>query len=352
MLRLSLSLAVFYVYFVFVIRAQENGAQVLSPECLLFDEFEKFPASVGGFPSSGNFVRFRNGRRSVAARYHIIPASEIRLFAKKALSDGNHRLEFTNFLEKLIANARSRGTLIEHGIEESLQDLGNTTFLRKSWRVSENSGEWIRTIVHALVTWLPFNFFVGPVQRGDSTANKFETNVEPIVGHYVFKKLSLLKDEINNFTQTGSGSFFHNAMLTMDALLVAAPTSYEIHRDNWIFDESKGTYQIRSQSRVDKHDKLAAEINFTVDADPYCLNTQNYVTEGLTDEELWYQNETSTLWNLKALNLVTTKKIVDSVKNYRFLEACGSWKFTEELRRDVSENDYNFTIQNNKQDKS
>lgn len=139
------------------------------------------------------------------ARHHVLRFDRIRTFFNLALHYNNHvRRELIEMSLQLLENAHQ------------YFDSSNRLAYRIAWEQldanfqlpQKSTNEWITEaqennsifVLHALWTWMPFNYVVGPRHRSDdNTQSNLDLPTMNIIGRNNFENIERLNRAINSF---------------------------------------------------------------------------------------------------------------------------------------------------------
>lgn len=148
-------------------------------------------------------------RNEQTARHHILRFDRIRLFFNTALHYNNDvRRELIEISLKLLENSRiffgTSDRLAFRIAWENLDtnfDMGDSTTIAdlSEWLTEQEEDYAIRTL-HALWTWMPFNYVIGPLHRSDDdTSSNLDCPMRRIIGSDIYGLFEGLNSEMNRF---------------------------------------------------------------------------------------------------------------------------------------------------------
>lgn len=290
---------------------------------------------------------------SMLTRHHIIPRSTLLPFFLGALTNENWRPRFVQFLRSLSsAHYSPSDDEVLNGVETHLP-------VDRNAELGALRALWLR------FCWMPFNFFMGPMPhyRSDDPGEAWEGNTEPIVGDRIFEKMHSLITSMNmmisddhrhidqkvysaNSTRHNTGAIdfnskfvfqtddFNDAMKLLEMLHETITNPYEFERQHWI--ETPGEtmkYHIRTiNDSADRNylrrrrSTYSSDIMSVVAADPYCLETDHTIAEALRNSTFWLNLKTDTLYDLEAVNLLTTQQTIAAVSIVESKFDFATWK--------------------------
>lgn len=329
----------------------EQKGDLIDYTCLLFshDVKRSLAVNAGHDPISGKYkVERPQGPCSYdLARHHIIPNSELLRFFRLALRNANQgptRTALIGLFTKLTNAAVQRmapapvdvGGLL-HDIE--VMDAG-AHFPDEAWPLRELHGDneaSAMLTLRSFAEWMPFNFFRGPSgkNRVDDAGDQFEDACERIVGDDNLNYLRGAYQYMRRYIATQEHEYLAPVISIFEQMLDTVPDGYRPYTpSDWMLVEVvNGQCKFRlkrgNESRRKRRDVIYDRFLTLLGddfSDPYCLATQINVLTEMQRGNFWFDRSQNDLLDLKAHNLVSTKKILDAVE-FIGLEEDDYWSF-------------------------
>lgn len=146
--------------------------------------------------TSRTLSNLQNLTDSMLTRHHIIPRNTMRDFFIEALVNEEYQPRFIEFLRYMVNMSKKAGFDVPATIDDTLNSLQSMP--------AENIREFRRSVreLFAIVYWMPFNFFEGPMSsfRSDDPGEVMELNVQRVVNSQnIFANIVLLNGFMTDF---------------------------------------------------------------------------------------------------------------------------------------------------------
>lgn len=280
-------------------------------------------------------IRKPNGKQCkyTLTRHHIIPKNIVIRFFNKAIGHDEHQVRegLTQF-----AHTLKDSVDVRYNSNRAFNDLNRWANAEIKDRIPEElfivepSGFDKSKLFHAYIIWIPCNWFEGPSaeNRDDDPRGEFEINSAKIVGVDNLKTLKNIYDNMISYIRSPNDvEFFTRAVNDFKGLIQRVPEGYRMFNPNdWDELDNTGDQCKFNITKVNTEDTTEAykntelrrstnTYNTQLWKDPFCLDTQQIILNGLTSGEWLYDN--GVLWDLKEYDLVSAKKILNSVEQFK-----------------------------------